>query len=111
MMPAEPHYFRTSELTQKPVVVQDISSSFVIVVPDVPAQAAILRLFVNDEGNIDKVLIEDSHLPEHAERRIRDAFSRIRFQPGKIGRQAVRSQFRIEVLLEEVKADLAAAPA
>lgn len=99
--PPEPHYFRVSELTEKPHVVQDIASNLMLVTPDIPAQAAVLRLFINDEGGIDKVVIEESSLPAHAQRRILDAFSGIRFQPGKIGRLSVRSQLRIQITLQD----------
>lgn len=97
--PAEPRYFRLSELTQKPLVLQDVSSELQLDMPGVAPQPVILRLFINTEGEIDKVTVEDSHLPEQAERRVIDTFSTLRFQPGKIGRISVRSQLRIEVIL------------
>lgn len=102
--PPQPHYFRVSELTEKPHVVQDIASNLVLVTPDIPSQAAVLRLFINDEGSIDKVEIEESRLPAQAQRRIVDAFSGIRFQPGKIGRLSVRSQLRIQISLQDALA-------
>lgn len=93
----EPHYFRTNQLTEKPRVLNDVSADLILVLPELPAQVAILRLFINDVGAVDKVVVEDSHLPEGAERRVLDAFAKIGFQPGKIGRIAVRSQLKIEV--------------
>lgn len=92
-----PHYFRTSQLSQKPLVLHDASADLIMVLPELPDEVAILRLFINDGGGIDRVVVEDSRLPEAAERRIVDAFSKLTFQPGKIGRIAVRSQLRIEV--------------
>lgn len=102
--PPEPHYFRVSELTEKPHVVRDIASNLTLATPDIPTQAAVLRLFINDEGGIDKVVIEESRLPANAQRRIVDAFSGIMFQPGKIGRLSVRSQLRIQITLQDVVA-------
>lgn len=93
----EPHYFRTTQLTQKPVVLRDLTQDLVLVLPELPEDVAILRLLINDHGGIDKVIVEDSRLPETAERRIVDAFSKITFQPGKIGRIAVRTQVKIEI--------------
>ncbi|HEY0847553.1 MAG TPA: hypothetical protein VGE12_19470 [Noviherbaspirillum sp.] len=93
----EPYYFRSSQLTQKPLVLQDASADLILVLPELPDQVAILRLFISDHGIIDRVLVENSHLPESAERKLVAAFSKMTFQPGKIGRIAVRSQLRIEV--------------
>lgn len=93
----EPNYFRTSQVTQKPVVLRDVTQDLVLVLPELPEEVAILRLLINDHGSIDKVIVEDSRLPETAERRIVDAFAKLTFQPGKIGRIAVRTQVRIEI--------------
>ncbi len=79
---------------------QDISSDLAVVIPDAPSQAAILRLLINDEGGIDSVVVENSYFPAKVERRLIEAFSRLRFLPGKIGRIPVRSQLKIEVMLE-----------
>ncbi len=98
--PPEPHYFRLSELTDKPRVAQDVASGLILVVHDIPSQPVILRLFVNEQGGVDRVAIEDSQLPEKNERQIMEVFSKLQFQPGKIEELAVRSQFRVEVLLE-----------
>lgn len=97
----EPHYFRSSELTQKPMVVRDIPRDMMLVLPELPQRAAVLRLFISDQGEIDKLVIEDSHLPEAAEQKVEEAFSRMKFQPGRIGRIAVRSQLRIEIRTED----------
>lgn len=97
MTSPEPHYFRTSQLSQKPLVLRDASADLILVLPELPDDVAILRLFINDGGGIDRVVVEESRLPESAEQRIVDAFSKLSFQPGKIGRVAVRSQLRIEV--------------
>jgi hypothetical protein len=97
--PPEPRYFWPSELTEYPVVIRDISSQLAI--SGVPAQTLILRLFINDEGSVIRVVVEDSYLQEKAEHQIVDAFRQTKFAPGKIGRIAVRSQIRIQVMLED----------
>ncbi|HJV85918.1 MAG TPA: hypothetical protein VJ698_10615 [Noviherbaspirillum sp.] len=98
--PPQPHYFHMRELTETPRVVQDIPGNFAVVIPEIPPQAAILRLLINEEGGIDRVVVEDSDFPEKVERRLVEAFSQLRFSPGKIGRIPVRSQLKIEVMLE-----------
>ena len=100
IQPTGPYYFRQSELTQKPTVLHDALANLVLQVPGLPPHPVILRLLVNDEGGVDRVLVEDSYLAEGVERDVVEAFSKIRFEPGKIGRIAVRSQVRVEVRLE-----------
>ncbi|MFC7513906.1 energy transducer TonB [Herbaspirillum sp. GCM10030257] len=97
--PPEPRYFRPSELTEFPVVIRDISSQLAI--SGVPSQTLILRLFINDDGSVIRVVVEDSYLQEKAEHQIVDAFKQAKFTPGKIGRIAVRSQIKIQVMLED----------
>lgn len=99
---SEPHYFRPSELTQKPVVSLDDPSDMKLLVPGLPPRPAILRLLINDEGEVDRVVVEDSYIPEPTEHLIIDAFLKIKFHPGKIGRIPVRSQLRVEVMLESM---------
>lgn len=101
--PSGPYYFRMSELTEKPVLLHDALADLILRVPGLPPQPVILRLLINDEGEIDRVLVEDSFLAGDIERYVKDAFSRVRFEPGKIGRIAVRSQMRVEARLESME--------
>lgn len=98
--PAGPHYFRLSELTQHPSIKQDVLTGLVMHHPGLPPQPVILRLLISDEGTVDRVLVEDSYVGPDIERQVNEALSRVVFEPGKIGRIAVRSQFRVEARLE-----------
>jgi hypothetical protein len=98
--PAGPYYFRSSELTRRPVLLGDAISRLLVELPGFPPAPVILRLLISDEGVVDKVLVEDSYLPEAVESHIVEAFANVRFLPGKIEDAAVRSQLRIEVRLE-----------
>lgn len=97
-----PHYYRVSELTQKPIVLHDGAPSIVLDLPGLSPQPAIFRLLINEQGEVDEVLIEESYLPEQTERLLMDSFSKTKFQPGKINNASVRSQLRIEVSLDSV---------
>jgi len=103
VQPTGPYYFRLSELTEKPAILHDTASDMVVRVPGLPPQAAILKLLINDEGGVDRVVVEDSFLAEEVEQQIADTFNKLRFRPGMIGRIAVRSQLRIEVQLESIE--------
>lgn len=96
---AEPHYYPTRELSLRPIVTTDVSPAMQFV--GVPAQSVILRLFINEEGSIDRVDTEQSFLPEDMAKDLRDAFSRVKFQPGMRDGNPVKSQMRIEVRLDD----------
>ncbi|OWW18674.1 hypothetical protein [Noviherbaspirillum denitrificans] len=101
--PAGPYYFRASELSRRPVLLGDAISRLVIEMPGFPPLPVILRLLISAEGDVDRVLVEDSYLPDAVVERIVDTFSTVRFLPGKIGDAAVRSQLKIEVRLENLQ--------
>lgn len=101
--PAGPHYFRMRDLTERPALLHDPVAALVIHIPGLPPQPVILRLLISDEGKVDRVVVEDSFLARDIERQVTEAFAKVRFQPGKIGRIAVRSQMRVEARLESVE--------
>lgn len=98
----EPRYFQSRELSVRPRVREDVPSDFGI--DGVPAQAVILRLFINEEGDVDRVAVERSFLPEEQSQRLIDAFSKVRFHPGARDNVAVKSQMKIEVRLDDATA-------
>ena len=98
-IPADPYYYPAQDLTEKPAVLHDFFSGMVILVPDLLPPPAILRLFINEEGRVDKVELEESMFSEQAREFIVSAFSEARFRPGRIGHLPVKSQIRIEVEL------------
>lgn len=98
--PAEPHYFESRELTQKPLIMQDVPADLVLDLPDVPVQAAVLRMLINEYGDIDQVIVVNSLLPDFARQMVVDAFAKTRFHPGRINGLPVKSQIRIEIMLE-----------
>jgi hypothetical protein len=97
---AKPYYFEPTELTQKPLVSRDIPPDLVFDLPDAPPQAAVLRLLINEMGEIDKVIIEESSVPEHVANEIIAAFQNTRFHPGEKDGRRVKSQVKIEIMLE-----------
>ncbi|WP_175624684.1 MULTISPECIES: energy transducer TonB [Oxalobacteraceae] len=96
----KPYYFQPTELTEQPAVVVDISPDLDALFASGLAQMAVLDLFINESGDIDDVLIENSSLSESAQQLIKDAFSKTKFNPGKVAGMPVKSQLKIEVVLE-----------
>lgn len=95
-----PYYFQSQELTEKPRVFRDIPADMVIVLPDVPTQPVIARLYINEHGDIDKVELENSELGEEAQRFVTNAFAKIKFVPGRIDGAQVKSQLKIEFMIQ-----------
>ncbi|QAU33794.1 hypothetical protein [Janthinobacterium sp. 17J80-10] len=100
VLPMPARYFEPKDLTEKPRVSQDNPAGLSLLVPDISPQPAIVRLLINEQGEVDRVEVENSQLSEQAERFVIDAFAKIRFTPGKVGDLPVKSLLRIEVTLE-----------
>jgi hypothetical protein len=104
----EPHYFRTTEVSVKPFILQDLPIELGQLFPGVPPQSAVFLLFINEQGNIDRVTIEDTELPEQSRQILSDAFANLKFHPAQIDDMPVRSQMKIEITIESVKPQPAA---
>jgi hypothetical protein len=92
-----PYYYRTSELDKVPAVQQDVLDSLPVALPGEKPVKTVLRLLINDQGDIDEILVENSQLPLQATKLLVEKFSRMKFEPGKIAGAPVRSQLTIEV--------------
>lgn len=102
--PPAPRYFPLSALTQAPQVASGLIGDALLVVAGIDAQQATIHVWINDQGEVDRVAIADADLPEEARRQVIAAFSTVKFLPGKIGRITVSSQMRMDILLDsEVK--------
>ena len=99
---AEAHYFRIDELTEKPQLFPDTEPRQFVAVPDIFPQPVVVHLLINEQGSIDKVVLEESFLSDPAKRFVVDSFSSARFSPGKVGDLTVKSRLSIVVRLEGV---------
>ncbi|MDO9421641.1 MAG: hypothetical protein Q7T66_15190 [Herminiimonas sp.] len=97
----EPYYFPANELSEMPQVKLDLSPSLAFSLHSASAQLAVLRLLINEEGQIDEIFIDDSPLSESDQRLVMETFSKSKFQPGKIDGMPVKSQLKIEVRLDD----------
>jgi hypothetical protein len=96
----EPHYFQPKELTEKPQVLQDVFPTAKLSLPGVSIQSVVVRLLINEPGEADRVEIDESGLTDEAEGVVAQAFSKLKFYPGKLDDSFVKSQLKIEVTLE-----------
>ena len=88
---SEPHYYRIEELAVQPSILQDVPSSMIFQLPDAPLVPVKTQLLLNEEGEVDHVLFEDAMLSEEAERVIKGPFAEVKFHPGRLDDQPVKS--------------------
>ena len=93
-------HFPLSVLTQAPQLASGLVGDGLLVVPGIAPQHATIQVWINDQGDVDKVAIEDSELPEEEQQRVIAAFSAVKFYAGKIGRITVSSQMSMDILLD-----------
>ena len=94
------HHFPLSALTQAPQVASGLVGEALLVVPGIEARKASIQVWINDQGDVDRVAIEDADLSEERKQWVIAAFSAVRFSPGRIGRIPVGSEMRMDILLE-----------
>lgn len=66
--------------------------------PDLPAHVvAVVSLFIDETGGVQRIRIEGAGLPEALETAVRQAFAPVRFSPGEVDGRPVPSLVRVEV--------------
>lgn len=68
-----------------------------LVVPGVAARTIKVVLSIDDLGYVAWVDIDEGELSDAEQHLVRQAFFKVQFVPGKIGRIAVRARFEMEV--------------
>jgi Gram-negative bacterial TonB protein C-terminal len=59
-----------------------------------------LTLFIDEDGTVVRVRIDDSELPPQFQEAAKNAFAKARFHPGQMGDRPVKSRMRVEVTFE-----------
>ena len=103
-LPPQPYYFPTDQLTEKPQVAQDLPPELALALSGSTSstgpRAAILRLLINENGDIDQVIIEESNFSEEEKNRIIEACKKMKFKPGKLEEMSVNAEMRIELTID-----------
>lgn len=96
-----PPYLPVEELTEKPKVIKDMP-------PEAPKAfgmqaegTVIMRLLINELGEIDDVVIEETSIAVVELQTVMNLARRMTFSPGIKDGTAVKSEFRIEVKIEK----------
>lgn len=92
-------YFGADELSRKAQVTRDIRQDNPVLAKSAENGKAILVLFINEMGRVDRVEVESSEVSETLIREVAHEFNAALFQPAQIDGNAVKSRMRIEVLI------------
>ncbi|WP_342617903.1 hypothetical protein [Rhodoferax sp. GW822-FHT02A01] len=95
-----PYYFPVEQLTSKPAFLDDSGAPPATFIPDVMPLPVMVRIFINENGKVDRVVLSDNFLSEIARKLIVDSFTAMRFSPGILGTLAVKSLLEFEVKLD-----------
>lgn len=94
------HYFKAEYLTRQPKLKGNVDFDN----PDPATMASSgtiqLRLLINTEGTVDKIISNRSSLPETFVDSVTRSFYTVSFEPGEIDGLTVRSQFFVEIRYE-----------
>lgn len=102
LTPSTPYYFPTTELTEKPLASSDPTPEIALGMIANTSGLAILRLQINEQGEVDHVIVEESGFADAEQRVLIDAFAKVKFKPGYIAGTSVKSEIRIEVVVEKI---------
>ena len=96
-------YLPVSQLTERPLVVNDIDSDLSDRFAGVNSQSLVLVLLINEYGDVDQVLPDGDEwndvLPAVLKDDLRQRFLTARFLPGRLHGRPVRCALRIAVML------------
>lgn len=95
--PEGPEYLPRPWLSVAPAPLEPVALDYPALEGDTGWHHAVLALFIDETGAVQRVRVEDSELPALLEEAARKAFMAARFQPGEIDGVAVRSRLRVEV--------------
>jgi hypothetical protein len=98
--PEQAAFITTKQLTEKPQVQVDINPDIAMRLATNKNRVAILRLRINELGDIDQVLFEHGDFSEAEIEFLTTACKAMKFAPGKLGKIPVKSEMRIEMTIE-----------
>lgn len=93
-------YLPASDLSVKPRFLHHKSPPGAMQVPDVLAAPVPIRLRINEQGDVDRVMLGEVQLSAQAQVLIQASFQNMQFSPGMLGTIPVKSELVVEIQLE-----------
>ncbi len=104
--PEQTGFIATDKLTEKPLVQIDINPDIAMRLATNVNRVAILRLRIDELGEIDQVFFEQGDFSELEIELLITACKSMKFTPGKLGKTPVKSEMRIEMTIEALNLSL-----
>lgn len=96
----EPIYFQTGEVTTPARILSGYAGLPKELARDVASGRMIILLFINEQGTVDKLLVERNEIRADVEAIIAGQLQSLRFSPAIKGDQPVKSRMRMEITLQ-----------
>ena len=93
-------YLPAHRLTTRPLIQTDIDAILPATFYGIAPQRLVLQLLINQYGDVDRVVVEESAIPQVLLAELQAKFLQARFTPSRLDTQAVPSAVRIEVQLQ-----------
>ena len=94
-------YFSLSELSSKPRFVRYLREVNAIDIPNPPRTPTVVHIYINENGTVDQVTLEDNGLSELARQWTIERFRAMQFSPGMLDGMPVKSQLQTEFNVED----------
>lgn len=91
-------YHLRQELTRQPQLIANVDLSPLISLASGSSTAVIVELYINEQGNIDKIDTTANDLPAEALDKLSELLMQLRFSSGEIDGDAVKTRMKIEVM-------------
>ncbi len=96
-----PAYYTSDQLTKRPRPTAEPNLLVPEIWPIFAAGKVVLKLWINERGNVVSVEVEKSDLPDAISGSAAAAFGKLRFAPGEINGRPVGTMMRIEVTYDD----------
>jgi len=91
-------YFPRDELTLPPTLIENVDLSSLAKLAGTSAGRALLELYINEQGSIDRVEPQSDGIPDNILENLRDLLFQLKFSGGEIDGTIVKTRLVIEVL-------------
>ena len=96
-----PTYYTTDQLTKRPQPTAEAKLDTPETWPIIASGTIILKLWINERGDVISVDVEKTDLAEIFSRTAVEAFKQLHFDPGEINGRRVGTMMRIEVTYDD----------
>jgi hypothetical protein len=95
-----PVYISSEQVSVKPVLLVDVPPTLAGEIAH-DLSSVVLNLLINEQGKVDRVIVEDESLPQTTRQTLVEGFSKVQFTPALMQERPVKIRLRIELSVGE----------